>query len=173
MRLYTGAEIEEFSGHVGKFHATLRQDGRIVEVGGGAVIVATGGRAYEPTEYGYPDSDAVVTQLELEEKLAEPGFAEGLDEVVMIQCVGSRDEEHQYCSRVCCQEAVKNSLAIKQANPKARVYVLFRDIRTYGFNELYYEKAREAGVVFLRFEPRKGQSQFAAEVDASRSGTCA
>jgi heterodisulfide reductase subunit A len=71
----------------------------------------------------------------------------------MIQCVGSREEEHQYCSRVCCQEAVKNSLAIKEANPDARVYVLFRDVRTYGFDELHYQRAREAGVVFVRFDP--------------------
>jgi heterodisulfide reductase subunit A len=76
-----------------------------------------------------------------------------LNEVVMIQCVGSREQEHQYCSRVCCQEAVKNALAIKQANPDARVFILFRDIRTYGFDELHYQRAREAGVVFIRFEP--------------------
>jgi len=95
----------------------------------------------------------VITQLELEEKLQTPGFAEGLREVVMIQCVGSREEEHPYCSRVCCQEAVKNALAINEANPRARVYVLYRDIRTYGMDEVHYERARRAGVVFIRFEP--------------------
>ena len=153
LRLYTGAEIREFSGHVGKFSATLRQGDRITEIGGGAVIVATGGAPYEPTEYGYPQSDSIVTQLELEQKLADPQFAAGLSQVVMIQCVGSREEGHMYCSRVCCQEAVKNSLAIKQANPKARVYVLFRDVRTYGFDEIHYQRAREAGVVFIRFDP--------------------
>lgn len=153
VRLYTGATIEDFSGHVGRFRAKINVDGSSVEIGGGAVIVATGGSPYEPTEYGYPESDSIITQLELEDKLGEAGFAEGLNEVVMIQCVGSREEEHQYCSRICCQEAVKNALAIKQANPKAQVYVLFRDIRTYGFDELHYEEAREAGVVFIRFEP--------------------
>ena len=153
VNLYTGATIEEFSGHVGKFKATLRQDDGTVEVGGGAVVVATGGMPYEPTEYGYPDSDAIVTQLELEQKLEDPAFAKGLNQVVMIQCVGSREEEHQYCSRVCCQEAVKNSLAIKAANPDARVFVLFRDIRTYGFDEIHYQRAREAGVIFVRFDP--------------------
>ena len=153
IRLYTGAELEEFSGHVGRFKATLRVNGQRVEAGGGAVIVATGGAAYEPTEYHYPESEAVITQLELEEKLQTPGFAEGLREVVMIQCVGSREEEHPYCSRVCCQEAVKNALAINEANPRARVYVLYRDIRTYGMDEVHYERARRAGVVFIRFEP--------------------
>jgi len=153
IKLFTAAEIEDFSGHVGKFKARIRQNGNTIEVGGGAVIVATGGSPYEPSEYHYPESDAIVTQLELEEKLAEPEFAKGLGEVVMIQCVGSREEEHQYCSRVCCQEAVKNALAVKEANPNVNVYVLFRDIRTYGFDEIYYEKARKAGVVFIRFEP--------------------
>ncbi len=153
IRLYTGATIDEFSGHVGKFRATLRQNGRAVQIGGGAVIVATGGAPYEPTEYRYPESDRIVTQLELEQKLEDPGFTASLKEVVMIQCVGSRDDEHPYCSRVCCQEAVKNALAIKRTNPKARVFVLFRDIRTYGFDEIHYQKAREAGVIFIRFEP--------------------
>ncbi|MFC1597040.1 FAD-dependent oxidoreductase, partial [Planctomycetota bacterium] len=151
IRLYTSSTIADFSGHVGKFKATLGLNGRTVEIGGGAVIVATGGEPYEPDEYSYAQSDAIITQLELEAKLDEAGFVEGLEEVVMIQCVGSREEEHPYCSRVCCQEAVKNALAIKEANPKARVYVLNRDIRTYGFDEIYYERAREAGVVFIRF----------------------
>jgi len=186
VNLYTGATIEDFSGHVGKFKATLRceemglapgpclekakknglsrvpvpissqplsQDDQRVEIGGGAVIVATGGAPYEPVEYGYGESDKIVTQLELEQKLAAPDFAAGVKEVVMIQCVGSREEDHQYCSRICCQEAVKNSLAIKEANPDARVFVLFRDIRTYGYDEIHYLRAREAGVVFVRFDP--------------------
>ena len=155
VRLYTGATVEDFSGHVGKFKMRLTQDGRRVELGGGAVVVATGGMPYEPTEYHYPESDKIVTQLELEENLEDPAFAAGLCEVVMIQCVGSREEDHPYCSRVCCQEAVKNALAIKQANPAARVYVLFRDMRTYGMSELGYLRAREAGVIFIRFDPEK------------------
>ncbi len=155
INLYTGAELDELAGHVGNFRVTVRQGDQSVEVGGGAVIVATGGKPYEPTEYRYPDSDKIVTQLELEEKLADPQFSKDLKQVVMIQCVGSREEKHMYCSRVCCQEAVKNSLAIKKANPKAQVFVLFRDLRTYGLNEVYYEQAREAGVVFIRFDPEK------------------
>ena len=153
VRLYTGATLEDFAGHIGKFRATLRQGDRVMEIGGGAVIVATGGAPYEPQEYGYPQSGAIITQLELEAKLADPAFAAGLNQVVMIQCVGSREEEHPYCSRVCCQEAVKNALSVKEANPKARVFVLFRDMRTYGFDELHYQRAREAGVVFIRFDP--------------------
>jgi len=166
VRLYTGATVEDFSGHVGKFKMRLLHDGRRVELGGGAVIVATGGTPYEPSEYHFGQSDKIVTQLELEGKLEDPGFAAGLREVVMIQCVGSRDEEHPYCSRVCCQEAVKNALAIKQANPAARVYVLFRDMRTYGMSELGYLRAREAGVIFIRFDPEKKP-----EVSVDKMGT--
>ena len=152
VNLHTGAEVEDFSGHVGAFKATLRRGERIIEIGGGAVIVATGGAAYQPTEYGYPENDRILTQMELEENLEKPDFAAGLEEVVMIQCVGSRDDEHPYCSRICCQEAVKNALAIIESNPAARIYVLFRDIRTYGLDEVYYQRAREAGVVFIRFD---------------------
>jgi len=170
VRLYSGAALEEFAGHVGKFRATIRQDGHAIELGGGAVVVATGGIPYRPSEYHYGESDAILTQLELEDKLRRPEFAARLREVVMIQCVGSRSAEHPYCSRVCCQEAVKNALALKEANPAVRVFVLFRDMRTYGFDELYYQRAREAGVIFVRFEPehppevilegKRGQSPF-------------
>ena len=94
-----------------------------------------------------------MTQRELEARLAA-GDLTGLGEnptVVMIQCVGSRTEENNYCSRVCCAEAVKNALAIKAQRPDARVVVLAKDIRTYGFRETYYQKAREAGVLFIRY----------------------
>lgn len=152
IHLLLGAEMLEFAGHLGAFEITVRQDGRSRQIGGGAIIVATGGAPYEPVEYGYPESEAVVTQLELEERMADPAFAAGLREVVMIQCVGSREPDHPACSRLCCQEAVKNALELKRANPAVRVYVLYRDIRTYGMSELAYRRAREAGVIFIRFD---------------------
>ena len=73
--------------------------------------------------------------------------------VVMIQCVGSREPEHQYCSRTCCGEAIKNAINIKELNPGAQVFILYRDIRTYGLKEIYYKKARDLGVQFVRFDP--------------------
>jgi len=73
--------------------------------------------------------------------------------VVMIQCVGSREPEHPYCSRQCCSKAVKNALKIKEINPRAQVFILYRDIRTYGLKEIYYKKARDLGVQFIRYEP--------------------
>jgi len=117
----------------------------------GAVIVATGALPYEPHEYLYGQDDRVLTQLELGRRLEEKG-ASDLSQVVMIQCVGSRNEEYPNCSRICCQNAVKNALTIKEMNPEADVFVLYRDIRTYGVLEDYYREARRQGVLFFRFE---------------------
>ncbi len=103
---------------------------------------------FQPEQFMYGQDERVLTQWELEEKL-ESGFSP--ETVVMIQCVGSRDDERPYCSRVCCGEAVKNALAVKSRNPEAKVYVLYRDIRTYEFKEEYYRQAREQGVVFIHF----------------------
>jgi heterodisulfide reductase subunit A-like polyferredoxin len=125
-----------------------------VELEHGVIVVATGARPATTEEYLYGQDPRVVTQVELEEKLAQdPQFATGHSSVVMIQCVGSRDEERPYCSRVCCSEAIKNALKLKELNPAGDIVVLYRDIRSYGFQEEYYQQARRAGVVFLPYEP--------------------
>ena len=156
IHLLTGAHLVDFGGHVGEYHASVRQGETDQEISFGAVIVAIGGQEYKPDEYHYGESDRILTQLEFENKAnEEPGFVENLKQVVMIQCVGSREADHMYCSRVCCQEAVKNALSIKQTNPDASVFVLYRDMRTYGFEELHYQDARDQGVVFLRWDPEQ------------------
>jgi len=153
INLYMEAEISSISGHIGKFHTTLSFDGRKTDVSSGIIIVATGAEKAETSEYLYGQSDAVMTQVELEKHLYEKTFDASGRNIVMIQCVGSRNEEHPYCSRICCSTAVKNALAIKERYPNANIFVLYRDIRTYGFREIYYKKAREAGVVFVRYNP--------------------
>ena len=117
----------------------------------GAVVLATGATEYVPEEFLYGRNPRVVTQVELAGRLTEKG-ANGLDQVVMIQCVGSRNEENPNCSRICCQSAIKNALHIKKMRPEADVYVLFRDIRTYGLMEDYYTEARRQGVFFFRYD---------------------
>jgi len=118
----------------------------------GVVIVATGGREIRPKEYLYGEDPRVMTQREFERALHFRDEALGdLRSVVMIQCVGSRDEEHPYCSRICCAHAVKNALRLKEWKPEVRVYVLYRDVRTYGFYETYYHEARAKGVIFIRY----------------------
>ena len=150
--VYTGAQIGEVSGHVGHYKTKL-STGEVLDPG--VIIVATGGTAHVPNEYEYEKSDDIVTQFELEELLtgSDKPFGDVEDPtVVMIQCVGSREPEHNYCSRVCCSQAIKNAVKIKRTNPKAKVAILYRDIRTYGVLEDYYTEARELGVVFIRFD---------------------
>jgi heterodisulfide reductase subunit A-like polyferredoxin len=151
--VYKNAEVIDYSGHVGNFKSKISCEGKEFELEHGVVIVATGGIEYTPVEYHYGKSERVITQRELEEKIVSDGnrFKE-LKEVVMIQCVGSREQPNQYCSRVCCSQAIKNALKLKEINPDIKVSVLYRDIRSYSFKELYYRKAREAGVNFLRYD---------------------
>lgn len=147
--LHMGCAVDNTDGFIGNFKTEL-SNGTVVEHG--AIIIATGGREYEPTEYNYNDSERIITQRELEDLLAErdPGDDETY---VMIQCVGSREEPDNYCSRICCQDALKNSIAIKQKNPDATVVVLYRDMRAYGLKEDYYKQARDLGILFFLFTP--------------------
>ncbi len=149
-----GHEVVDVGGFVGQFKTLVRDsEGREALLEHGAVIVASGGGQYQPSEYLYGEDARVLTQWELERRIAErdPSLAD-LERVVMIQCVGSREEARPYCSKVCCTEAVKNALALKELSPRTEVFVLYRDIRTYGFREDVYREAREAGVTFLRFD---------------------
>ncbi len=154
VKVYLGSKLVGFEGHAGEFLSTITTaDGNNVEVKHGVLIVATGGREFIPHEFLYGYDPRVVTQRELEARIASGENAVGNgDTVVMIQCVGSRDEERPYCSRVCCAQAVKNALKIKQQCPDAIVVVLYRDMRTYGYHETEYQRAREAGVLFFRYD---------------------
>jgi heterodisulfide reductase subunit A-like polyferredoxin len=153
--VYLATDVAEVKGHIGEFHATLSSNGRKSEVGAGAVIVATGAEEAQTTKFLGGSSSNVTTQVDLEKQIHEGRLPGGLRNVVMIQCAGSRDEERPYCSRICCSMAVKNALAVKAKSPDTDVFVLYRDVRTYGFREIYYKKAREAGVVFLRYIPEQ------------------
>ena len=155
LKVLLNSELTHHSGHVGRFAVKIRnrETGIESDIESGAIIVATGGREYEPTEYLRGQSDSVWTQTELDRYLHdEPSRMNGVKNLVMIQCVGSREPDNLYCSRVCCGEAIKNALALKQMDPSINIYILYRDIRTYGFKELFYRKAREAGVIFLRYD---------------------
>jgi heterodisulfide reductase subunit A-like polyferredoxin len=167
----TGAKVVDVGGYVGQYRTVVRladpsagsgQGGRQEEIQHGVIVVATGAQQIEPREYLYGQDERVITQRELEEMLAGSDDLGGggnlqsaicnLQSVVMIQCVGSRDEEHPYCSRICCTEAIKNALAIKERQPEADVTILYRDVRTFGFKERLYQEARRQGVVFVRYD---------------------
>ena len=151
IRVLLQTEVAAVDGRLGQFQATLApHDGEPEEVEYGAVVVATGGREVVPTEYGYGENRRVVTQRELERILADGGDLP--KDVVMIQCVESREPQRPYCSRICCTKAIVNALAVKERDPETRVTVLYREVRAYGFREEAYRQAREKGVVFLRYD---------------------
>jgi heterodisulfide reductase subunit A-like polyferredoxin len=154
IQVLTRTLIVGFSGFKGNFTTEVIVGPGMYErkINHGAVILATGAKEYKPTEFLYGADDRVVTQVELAQRLTQKG-ASDLNRVVMIQCVGSRNETNPNCSRICCQSAVKNALTIKKANPDSQVYVLYRDMRTYGLLEDYYTEARKLGVLFFRYTP--------------------
>jgi len=153
IEVLTNAQVSGFGGYKGNFETEITIAGDSKEkrvIKHGVIIVATGAEEYTPKEYLYGEDDRVITQTQLSYKIEKEG-AKKLSGVVMIQCVGSRNSEMAECSRICCQAAVKNALEIKKLNPDTMVYILYRDIRTYGLLEDYYRQAREKGVIFIRF----------------------
>jgi len=174
IKLHISTNVKVIEGSMGNFKTTLDTPNGEVVFKHGTVVVATGAQEYTPKEYLYGVDSMVITQVKFEGKISRKlniqahtqntsspkpqvvGVASNPDldkvnSVVMIQCVGSRDKEHPYCSRICCSMAIKNALRFKKLKPDAPVYVLYRDIRSYGFNEEYYRNARENGVIFLRY----------------------
>jgi heterodisulfide reductase subunit A len=155
------AELTALSGAVGRFRSRVQQHKggrrreRILEHG--IVVAATGGGEMVPRgRYGYGEDPRILTQLELEEKIAlEDDELHRARRLIMIQCVGSREPEHPYCSRLCCAEALKNALHLKQRHPALEIVILYRDLRAYGFKELAYQEAKGRGVRFLPFDPAR------------------
>jgi heterodisulfide reductase subunit A len=154
IHVYTDARITEATGYVGNFVTRVKSDRGVTEIKHGAAVIAIGADVYTPAEYLYGEDDRVMTHLELEEKIAKGDQrVMKAQSLVMIQCVGCRNEDRNYCSRVCCSESVKNALKLKEINPELDIYILFRDMRTYGFSEDYYREASEKDVKFIRYEP--------------------
>lgn len=154
IKVFTGTTVERIDGFVGSYETTLNNGEKLKY---GVVILATGAVYRQPAEYLYGQSPRVKTQKELEEMLWNGALARLPDRyvVVMIQCVGSREDDRPYCSRICCTHAIKNAIALKERNPETEVFILYRDIRTYSFREKYYRRARELGVNFIRFEKER------------------
>ncbi len=151
--VYTSAEIVDIDGYVGNFKTKISTPSGDAEINHGVVIVATGSAEKPPQDYLYGQDERVVTHMRFEERLKNPSIVlENIQDVVMIQCVDQRNAERPYCSRTCCNKAVKNAISIKKANPDINVTVLYREMRTYGTHEANYTAARNLGVQFVRFE---------------------
>ena len=154
IQVLTQSLIVGFSGFKGNFTTEILVGPGMYErkIDHGVVILATGAGEYRPKEFLYGRDERVVTQVELSDHLKKNG-ADDLNQVVMIQCVGSRNDENPNCSRVCCQSAIKNALHIKELHPDAQIFILYRDIRTYGLYEDYYTEARKKRVLFFKYDP--------------------
>ena len=154
IHVYTEAEIVDVAGYVGNFETKVKiknYEEKVIKHG--ATVIAIGAEEYKPNEYLYGEHENVVTQVELGEMIVnEDEKIKNAQSVVMIQCVGCRNEERNYCSRVCCSHAVKNALKLKEKNPEIDVYILYRDMRTYGFLENYYREAVDKEVRFIRYD---------------------
>ncbi|MDJ0623186.1 MAG: FAD-dependent oxidoreductase, partial [Desulfocapsaceae bacterium] len=156
IKIFTNSAVVEQSGFVGSFETeVMTPSGATRRIKHGAILVATGAVEYRPDIYNIEENDRVITQSEFETTLeseADEDLSHG--HIVMIQCAGSRDEHHlPYCSRVCCNQAVKNALAVKEKYPGCRIDILYRDMRCYGLGELNYRRARMAGINFIRYAP--------------------
>lgn len=152
--VYTGATLKSAVGSIGNFVSKIDVGGEEKAISYGAAVVATGAKEFKPEGmYSYGSSDRVVTHLEFEAMMKrDPEAVKKMQNAVFIQCVGSRCEERPYCSRVCCTHSVEGATRIKEANPNASVFVLNRDIRTYGLREDLYTESRDKGVMYARFE---------------------
>ncbi len=169
IHVYHNATITDATGYVGNFVTTVRSERGVTAIKHGAAIIAVGADLYTPAEYLYGKDERVITHLDLEERITQGDEkVKNAKSIVMIQCVGSRSEERNYCSRVCCSESVKNALKLKAINPQTEVYILYRDMRTYGFREDYYREASEKDVKFIRYEPQDKPLVEAGESDEGK-----
>ncbi len=153
IHVITGSHTIEASGYIGNFTTRVMSNGRAKDIHHGITIIATGAEEYKPAEYLYGKHDSILTLLDLEEKIAQgdKGLINARS-LVIILCVGSRQEDRPHCSRVCCSQAIKCTLMLKEQNPGIDIYIMYRDIRMYGFKEDYYREAADKGVNFIRYD---------------------
>jgi heterodisulfide reductase subunit A2 len=151
--VHLNANLAQVDGFVGSFKSELSEgNGQTIVVEHGVTVIATGAHALTPEEYSYGSDPKIMTSLEMDRRFMDNDPAiDSADSAVFIQCVGSREPQRPYCSRVCCTHSVDSALQLKKRKPSMNVYILYRDIRTYGEKELLYKEAREAGVIFIRY----------------------
>ena len=153
IEIYLNSEIKEINGFVGNFETVISHNGSISKIQHGVIIIATGAKEYEPNEYLYGEDSRVFTGLEFDEILKNKDERiTTAKSAVFIQCVGSREPERPYCSKVCCTHSIQTALKLKEINPDMDIYILYRDIRTYGKREELYREARKKGIFFIRYK---------------------
>ncbi len=157
------ARIENVDGFIGNFKTTVHTNGESQIVEHGVTLIASGGEEFKPDDYLYGQDQRVLTGLELQSKLKTGnGFDPGRT-AVFVQCVGSRNPERPYCSKVCCTASIKSALSLKAQNSAMDIFILYRDLRAYGLREDLYRQAREQGIKFIRYDNEKEIGVGAAE----------
>jgi heterodisulfide reductase subunit A len=156
INVFLEADIRNVEGFVGNFKTTVQADGRKTVLEHGVTIMACGATEFKPETYLYGQDDRVLTGLELQLKLKEASSFENSRTAVFVQCVGSRNQERPYCSKVCCTGSIKSALELNALNPGMEIFILYRDLRSYGLREDLYRQAREKGIKFLRYNKERG-----------------
>ena len=152
VHIHLNTTLENVEGFVGSFKSELVNDSKTSTLEHGVAVIATGGHGATPTEYNYGQDERIITSLDLDKRFIEKDPSlKALESAVFIQCVGSREKDRPYCSRVCCTHSIDNALELKKINPEMSIFILYRDIRTYGEREYKYQQAREAGIIFIRY----------------------
>ncbi len=157
LNIYLQSEVLQVEGSIGRFKTSIHTEGETKLIEHGAAIIATGASELKPAEYLYGQNAGVMTGLEFDRKLrtADAQIAQART-AVFVQCVGSRIPERPYCSKVCCTHSVRGAMELLERNPDMEVFILYRDIRTYGLRENLYRQARDRGIHFIRFDLQKG-----------------
>ncbi len=163
IKVFTESNFSDLTGHVGHFKGKVINGSQAHDVEFGAAIIATGASESKPTEYLFGEHPAVMTQHTLEERImAGDPTLKDVKNAVFIQCVGSRCDERPYCSKICCAGSIRLAERLKEINPNAKTYILYRDLRTYGLLEKYYAESRKAGTIFVRYDPENKPAAEAA-----------
>ncbi|HDL07888.1 MAG TPA: CoB--CoM heterodisulfide reductase iron-sulfur subunit A family protein [Desulfobacteraceae bacterium] len=151
--VHLNTTVSKVEGFVGNFESILHSKGKEdIILNHGVAVLATGATELKPEEYNYGKDPRIVTNLELSKKFINSDSSlNDIASAVFIQCVGSREPDRPYCSRVCCNHSINSALKLKEINPDMTIFILYRDIRTYGESELFYKEARDAGIIFVRY----------------------
>jgi heterodisulfide reductase subunit A-like polyferredoxin len=156
INIFLSTELKNVDGFLGNFKSTIETAGKERVIEHGVAIIATGASEFKPDQYLYGQDPHVLTGLELDRKFIDGNLPlKEINSAVFIQCVGSRVKERPYCSKVCCTHSVKGALKLKELKPEMEVFIVYRDMRTYGLREDLYREARDKGVMFIRYDHDK------------------
>jgi heterodisulfide reductase subunit A len=165
IEVFLNASIDSAEGFIGNFKTTIQANGDSQILEHGVTLIASGAEEFKPDDYLYGQDQRVLTGLELQKKLLNADAFDACRTAVFVQCVGSRIPQRPYCSKVCCTQSIKSALSLKSKNPAMDIFVLYRDLRSYGLREDLYREARSQGIKFIRYDSEK-----ALEVNAAENG---